>query len=955
MLITPLPLVRKSSEGLRQVVELTLSSDQEDLESFRPEIQVIGNGEVKDWPGSMWSHMDVEETSRSVLRSRIDVPAVSDENSMGKTANFSLTVLGRADEPLLKQEFAVAPYRQWEIHVVAHSHCDVGFTHPASEVAEIHNKNLDLALAAIRATEHWPEEARFRWTIENSWQLENYRKSRSPSLIKRVIEEAEAGRIEVTACYLHNHFDILGANQLHRITWEAEWWRRQGIRVDTAMLSDIPGVTWGIIPVLRAAGVQYLAMAPNNFSAPFHQFAPPDRPFYWAEPGGERLLVWYTGDPYWAYIEGARYGLLEDVKTVAEKLPDLLIDLEESYPFPYLMLQVAFDNDRFQISPALVVQEWNSVYAWPRLRTALPSDFFRRIEEEYGSELPVVKGDWPSWWVTSTTAYPREAAASRRAHRDLAIVESLATLADSVNEAYAYPHDRIGQAYRDLLTFDEHSGLGGIWIAFSQHKQVQALEEGKAFLSRPMGELPILMKEVLDALAEKIPYIDEPTVAAINPGLSKGSGLILLESPMPQEYLEDDNSWQRVGSYYLGYVDHVPALSYRSIPITKDKMSEVKGVVTTEVLSNEFYEIRLGRNTPLEGIKDLATGRELVAPNDWPFAGIIAYREDRSGQELPGGDFQARKDLYEGVSSQGSIVSILPPKGVELDSEILTSGFVTTVVRRRLTCDELDVSWDIWLYHQAKRIDLSVTLHHKSQTDKHHIYYLALPFARSCSHVRHEIPGGWTDPGSKGQLPGSCMDVYAVGDWIRLSEEGVDDIVLSSRDAALVEYDGIHFNKFLRGEWKPKTGLLMFRLAYGGGWEGDLAFRFSLTSGKRISDVAAHDFAQQVYKPLIGVPLTKKGKTQNEWHPHPDGFVRSSNDNVVISHLFRLEEPGAYLIWLKELSGEVAHTELSFPNHLMVNLTHSTPAGHDLGPVKDGRKLVLRPYETLVLKAILLR
>ena len=118
----------------------------------------------------------------------------------------------------------------------------------------------------------------------------NYRRTRAPERVEQVVEAAKAGRIEITACYLHNHFEILGTNQLHRITWEGEWWKRRGVPLTSAMLSDIPGATWGVIPVLASAGVRYLFMAPNNFGAPFHRCNPPPRPFYWRARGGEELL-----------------------------------------------------------------------------------------------------------------------------------------------------------------------------------------------------------------------------------------------------------------------------------------------------------------------------------------------------------------------------------------------------------------------------------------------------------------------------------------------------------------------------------------------------------------------------------------------------------------------------------------------------------------------------------------
>ena len=78
--------------------------------------------------------------------------------------------MGPSGEELSTKREYLQPVREWEVFVAVHSHCDVGFTHPPSEAAAIHSKNLDLALAAISATRSWQRRHRLsgRWRTPGS-------------------------------------------------------------------------------------------------------------------------------------------------------------------------------------------------------------------------------------------------------------------------------------------------------------------------------------------------------------------------------------------------------------------------------------------------------------------------------------------------------------------------------------------------------------------------------------------------------------------------------------------------------------------------------------------------------------------------------------------------------------------------------------------------------------------
>lgn len=59
--------------------------------------------------------------------------------------------------------FTLVPQRRWSVHLIHHSHYDIGYTDPQHIVRANHLEYLDSVLAQMRATDDLPDEAKFRW------------------------------------------------------------------------------------------------------------------------------------------------------------------------------------------------------------------------------------------------------------------------------------------------------------------------------------------------------------------------------------------------------------------------------------------------------------------------------------------------------------------------------------------------------------------------------------------------------------------------------------------------------------------------------------------------------------------------------------------------------------------------------------------------------------------------
>ena len=110
-----------------------------------------------------------------------------------------------------EHEVTIKPIRHWKLNFVQHSHTDIGYTRPQTEILTAHLRYIDYALDYCDDTDNYPEDAQFRWTCEASWTVDEFLKSRPKAQIERLLKRIREGRIEVTGMYFN--FDELPDEQ----------------------------------------------------------------------------------------------------------------------------------------------------------------------------------------------------------------------------------------------------------------------------------------------------------------------------------------------------------------------------------------------------------------------------------------------------------------------------------------------------------------------------------------------------------------------------------------------------------------------------------------------------------------------------------------------------------------------------------------------------------------------
>src|SRR3990172_255616 len=190
------------------------------------------------------------------------------------------------------------PVRPWVLYFLSHSHVDIGYTHVQTEVEKKQWGYLEQAIELARSTADYPPEARFKWNSEGLWAVDSYLKQASPEKEGELIEAVRKGWIELDALYGNELTGLCRPEELFRLVDCARRLsKKYDLRIESAMISDVPGYTWGIVPSLAHSGVKYFSIGPNHIHRIGYTLADwGDKPFYWMSPSGEqKVLFWMAG------------------------------------------------------------------------------------------------------------------------------------------------------------------------------------------------------------------------------------------------------------------------------------------------------------------------------------------------------------------------------------------------------------------------------------------------------------------------------------------------------------------------------------------------------------------------------------------------------------------------------------------------------------------------------------
>ncbi|QGN33199.1 alpha-mannosidase [Microlunatus sp. Gsoil 973] len=497
----------------------------------------------------------------------------------GSAEPVRLTVTDGTESAVL--EFVLQPPREWTIHLVHHSHLDIGYTDPQGVVLGEHVSFLDSCLDLTSSTDGWPDDAQFRWAVESLWSFEQWAAARPEHRVRQFIDRVKEGRIELTAMPYNLHTDTCSTDELHELLrLAARVERTYGIKLRSAMQTDVPGTVAGLPDALAELDIRYLSVAHNWAGRSVPQLVGGQhlpRLFRWRSPGGNEVLVWMTDSPHGlAYMEGPVLGFDTSYAMVDDLLPAYLtamatnpypfppgmfgwhgpaVEDREPYPFDLLHLRVQGhfgDNAPPRLILAETVRQWNQTWEYPRLRLSTNTDFFTDAEQRLGDRLQTFEGDWGDWWVEGVGSGARPQAMIRQAQASVTSSQSVYGIASALcasGSATAERTDAEASAvYHHVSLFNEHTwGAANSWTHSDEGMNSGSQQEIWKFAHAINGfdQASVMADHAASALGTVLPTGTGATVSywVTNPtAVPRRSGtvrLFLRESRIPLERAVD--------------------------------------------------------------------------------------------------------------------------------------------------------------------------------------------------------------------------------------------------------------------------------------------------------------------------------------------------------------------------------------------------------------------------------
>jgi len=360
-------------------------------------------------------------------------------------------------------EVEITPPKHWVVHVVQLSHHDLGYTDLASNVWKEQAQILVEAINYAEQTESYPDDAKFRIVIEQTWSLDSFMRTAEREQKDKMIKLLQSGQFEMTALYGNMTSELCGHETLIRTAYKsAELSRRYNIPVISAEHNDVPGVSWGLSEILANTGVKIFCPGLPlyygwgglkfrsfwNVEEIFGYNAP--GAFLWETPTGKQVLFWCNN---WG-CGGDTRGDLASLEWCLDNLSN------NGYPYSVIRVPVGGgfrDNSPYIKAYADTIRKWNAKWAYPHLICSTNAKFYEDFVKIIPDNLPVWRGELPGQdYPSGATSTAVPVSVNRRNHNALINAEKLASAA-SLHTNYVYQNERISEAYTESILHDEHT------------------------------------------------------------------------------------------------------------------------------------------------------------------------------------------------------------------------------------------------------------------------------------------------------------------------------------------------------------------------------------------------------------------------------------------------------------------------------------------------------------------
>ena len=850
------------------------------------------------------------------------VPAVERETS--------IEVVVELAGHTVKKTLVLQPVRHWELWFLPHSHNDIGYTHVQTEVEQKQWQYLDEAVALARRTADYPPGARFKWNAEVMWAVDSYLKQAAPEKKEQFIDAIRRGWVGLDALYGNELTALCRPEELFRLTDCARRVANEyDVTIDSAMISDVPGYTWGIVPVLAHSGVKYFSIGPNHIHRIGYTLADwGDRPFYWVSPSGqEKILCWMAGHAY-SWFHPGLMGSIENVKPQAFfGYLDQLAAADYAYDMVQIRYSIAGDNGPPDPDLPEFVKQWNEKYAWPKMTIATTGELMRKFEQRYGEKLPEVRGDFTPYWEDGAASSARETALTRNASDRLTQAEALWAMLDPAG----YPDAGFYAAWRDVMLYNEHTW--GAHCSISQPDSQFTLDQWK-----------IKQAFAVDAEAQSRKLLDAAT-AEVRGSVENVAAVDVYNAC----------SWERTDLVILP----------REMSVAGDVVKTIDGtaVPSQRLASGELAF--LAKDVPSFGAKRflLAAGAAEAAGSSAAAGSTLLNGHVRVQVDEATGDICSFERegtpmnlAGDGLNTYWYVAGRHPkdpkPSGPAKITVADRGPLVASLVVESAAPGCRKLTRHLRVVDGIPRVDLTNTVDKEAVLSPESVHF---GFAAGIPDgvMRMDIPWAVIRP-ELDQLPGACKNYFTVGRWVDVSNNDIG-LTCAMVDAPLVEVGSISVDvasPFQADAWtrhlKPTQTFYSYVMNnywetnYKASQEGPTTFRYSLEPHGPFDRAAAVRFGIEQSRPLVVVPADPQT-------PPRSSMLRVEPDEVIVTSVKPSVSGQAMMVRLLNVGDTPVKARVIWNDPIPKRITHSSPFEEPGEPIDD--RIELPPNGIITLRA----
>ena len=277
-----------------------------------------------------------------------------------------------------------------KVHVIFKTHLDIGFTDLAENVVATYiNEFIPVAIRLARETREQQGDKCFKWTT-GSWLIHTFLERADSQNRTRMEQAIEAGDICWHAMPFTTHSEVLDPSIYEAgLQLSQKLDERYGKTTISAKMTDVPGHTRSIVPLLQRNGVSLLHIGVNPASMP------PDVPpvFIWKAPDDSQIAVMYQKD----------YGGIMQIPHTSEAVA-LMFTGDNHGPQTVGQVMEAYKNMQIQFpDAAIVASDLNEV-----------GKTLSRVQDK----LPVIISELGDSWIHGIGSDPLKIAQLRALSRE---------------------------------------------------------------------------------------------------------------------------------------------------------------------------------------------------------------------------------------------------------------------------------------------------------------------------------------------------------------------------------------------------------------------------------------------------------------------------------------------------------------------------------------------------------